>query len=274
MRLLFIFLVVLAFVCPAFAQEETPEPEDRPFTISEAFVLDLSQPEEEEAPKKKKVKKRVYYGVKTRKGFTRKGQGDRTTFETFYFLKTPEKPNTFVRDVYYFDFDRREVRKVAPNKFDSKRGVLLHGPYKRFLLSGQVLEQGIYFKGTRHGRWMRYNKDTVLLDKEKYFKGWPKESQITYYDPLERKKVKEIIPIEYGEKEGFYYLFHDNGKPAVVGEFKYDQRVNDWIEYYLDGRRKKIIAYPKEPFHATQKAYILAEWNEKGKEIYRARRIK
>ena len=91
MRLLFIFLVVLAFVCPAFAQEETPEPEDRPFTISEAFVLDLSQPEEEEAPKKKKVKKRVYYGVKTRKGFTRKGQGDRTTFETFYFFKNTRK---------------------------------------------------------------------------------------------------------------------------------------------------------------------------------------
>ena len=33
--------------------------------------------------------------------------------------------------------------------------------------------------------------------------------------------------------------------------------------------RKKIIAYPKEPFDENTKPYIKAEWNEKGKEIYR-----
>lgn len=270
-----VFLFILFILSPLLllAQEEQGDAEDRPFTIDGAFMLDLDQKEDSvAAPKKKKVKKKVFYGIKTKKAFTRKGTGTRITFETFYILKKPEKPQTFVRDVYWYDFKRKEVRKTAPAKFDATSGILLHGPYKKFLLGGVVLEQGIYYKGTKHGRWMKYNRDSVLLDKEKYFKGWPKESQLTYYDPFERKKLKEIIPIEYGEREGYYYLFHENGKPAVVGEYMFNKKVNDWIEYYPDGRRKKIISYPKEPFDPTIRAFVRVEWNEKGREIYRKAR--
>lgn len=265
-----ITLLLLLSVLVVVAQEEPIDGEVRPFTIDGAFLLDLTQKSDTlVVSKKKKVKKKVFYGIKTKKAFTRKGIGERVTFETFYILKKAEKPQTFVRDVYWYDFRRREIKKTTPAKFDDKNGVLLHGPYRRFLLGGIVLEKGIYYKGTKHGRWMKYNKDSVLLDKDKFYKGWPKESTLTYYDPFERKKVKEIIPIEYGEKEGYYYLFHENGRPAVVGEFKFNQRVNDWIEYYPDGKRKKIISYPKDPFDSTQKAYTRVEWNEKGKEIYR-----
>jgi antitoxin component YwqK of YwqJK toxin-antitoxin module len=273
MRLFLLFAVFLAPIL-LHAQDAQPDAEDRPFTVDAAFTLDLNQEEEPiNTPKKKKPKKKVFYGIKTKKAFTRKGFGERTVYEQFYMLKKSEKPQTFVRDVYWFDYARKEIRKSAPNKFDPTKGILLHGPYKKFMLGGMVTEQGIYYKGTRHGRWMKYNgRDSVLLDKEKYFKGWPKESQVTYYDPFERKKVKEIIPIEYGEREGYYYLFHENGKPAVVGEFKFDQKVNDWVEYYPDGRRKKIISYPKEPFDDTSESYVRVEWNEKGREIYRKAR--
>jgi hypothetical protein len=41
------------------------------------------------------------------------------------------------------------------------------------------------------------------------------------------------------------------------------------VEYYPTGKRKKIIAYPKEAFDQSMTPYIKAEWNEKGKEIYR-----
>jgi len=269
MRIAVIFLLSLGYVA-GFAQEAQPDSEDRPFTIDGAFVLDLNQKEDSvAAPKKKKVKKKVYYGIKTKKAFTRKGFGERTTYELFYILKKAENPQTFARDVYWYDHTRKEVRRTAPNKFDANKGILLHGPYKRFIQGGTVLEQGIYYKGLKHGRWVKYNKDSVLLDKEKYIRGWPKESQVTYYDPFERKKLKEITPIEYGEREGYYYLFHENGKPAVVGEYKFDKKINDWIEYYSDGKRKKIISYPKEPFDASSPAYVRVEWNEKGKEIYR-----
>ena len=241
--------------------------EDKMFTIDTPVNLDFEKEDEPiNTKKKKKPKKKVFYGIKTKKGFTRRGVGTRTTIELFYYLKKPETTNTLVRDIYYYDYGRREIRKTA--NFDPKRGVLLHGPYKR-MQNGILVETGIYYKGTRHGRWMTYNRDSVLVDKNRYFRGWPKESLVSYYDPTERKKTKEIIPIEFGEKEGNYYMFHENGKVAVTGEYQYNQRVGNWVEYYPDGKRKRIIAYPKEAFNKEVIPFIQAEWNDKGREIYR-----
>ncbi len=234
---------------------------DKPFSL-----LELDQKIDEPiVTKKKKPKKKVFYGIKTKKGFTRKGYGKTITVELFYYLKKPDKPSTFVRDIYWYDFTRREIRRTAT--FDPKKGVLLHGPYKR-MQGAVVLEEGLYYKGTRHGRWMRYNRENLLEDKEKYYKGWPKESIVTYYDPVERKKLKEIIPIEFGDREGYYYLFHDNGQVAVVGEYQWNQKVNDWVENYPSGKRKRIISYPKAAFEKETKPYIKREWDQQGKEIY------
>jgi antitoxin component YwqK of YwqJK toxin-antitoxin module len=264
--IIFCIILLAISVVTATAQEgDQQEPQDQQFTIDTPVTLDFKKEEEPEAPKKKKVKKKVFYGVKTKRGFTRKGYGERVTYETFYYLKKPERPSGFVRDIYWYDFTRKEIRKTE--KFDPSKGVLLHGPYER--RQGEiVLEKGIYYKGTKHGRWMRYDRDSVLLDKEKYFRGWPKESLVSYYDPVERKRMKEMTPIEYGEREGYYYLFHENGTIAVQGEYHWNERVGDWIEYYPNGKRKKIIAYPKA-FDNAFRPYIKAEWNDKGKEIYR-----
>jgi hypothetical protein len=262
MRLLTIFLCLFAPSAILLAQE------DQKFTVDTPASLDFQHEEAPDNNKKKKVKKKVYYGIKTKKGFTRKGVGERVTYEVFYFLKKPEKPQTFVRDIYWYDFRQRAVRKTSATAFDLKNGVLLHGPYER--RQGEiVLEKGIYYKGTRHGRWLQYNRDSVLMDKNKYYRGWPRESLVSYYDPMERKRMKEMTPIEFGEKEGFYYFFHDNGTMAVQGEYHWDQKVGDWVEYYPTGKRKRILAYPKEPFDKEMKPYIKIEWNEKGKEIYR-----
>ena len=226
----------------SYGQEtEQQEPEQR-FTIDAPVSLDFEKEEEPVGTKKKKkVKKRVYYGIKTKKGFTRKGEGERITYELFYYLKKAEKPQTFVRDLYWYDYTRREIRRTST--FDPEKGVLLHGPYER--RQGEVvLEKGIFYKGTKHGRWMKYQRDSVLLDKERYYHGWPKESLVSYYDPSQRQHMKEMTPIEYGEKEGYYYFFHENGKVAVHGEYQWDKRVGDWTEYYTSGIRKKIISYP------------------------------
>lgn len=265
MRKLLCFILCVT-CCSAWAQEEEGFPDDR-FTVDTPVTLDFGQEEEQvETGKKKKPKKKVFYGIKTRKGFTKKGYGNRITYELFYYLKKSEKPQTFVRDIYWYDFTRKEIRRTAT--FDPAKGVLLHGPYER--KQGDVLlEKGIFYKGTKHGRWMKYNRDSTLTDKEKYYKGWPKESTVSYYDPTERKKMKEIIPIEYGEREGYYYRFHENGKIAVAGEYKWDQPVGDWIENYPDGKRKRILAYPKEAYDKTVTPYIKVEWNRQGKEIYR-----
>ncbi len=270
-RIAVIFILVLVANL-AFAQGTEPKVQegqftfdtDKPFTL-----LELDQNDEPIFTKKKKPKKKVFYGIKTKKAFTRKGYGDKTTIELFYVLKSkvPEKPTGFARDVYWYDFTRKELRKTSTGAFDVKKGVLAHGPYKR-MVGDATIEEGIFYKGTKHGRWMQYDRQNLVQDKEKYYKGWPKESLVTYYDPNERKKIKEITPIEYGEKEGYYYLFHENGQIAVVGEYHWGERINDWIENYSTGKRKKTISYPKEPFDKDFKPFVKKEWDEKGKEIY------
>jgi antitoxin component YwqK of YwqJK toxin-antitoxin module len=268
MRRHLLYILTLLTVTVSARAQETGQ-QDQQFTIDTPASLDFKKEEEPEAPKKKKAKKKVFYGIKTKKGFTRKGTGERIVYETFYYLKRPEKPQTFVRDIYWYDFNRREIRKTE--KFDPAKGVLLHGPYEK--RQGEiVLMKGIFYKGTKHGRWVSYDRDSVLTDKEKYYRGWPKESMVSYYDPVTRKKIKEITPIEFGEREGYYYLFHDNGTIAVQGEFHWDQRIGDWTEYYPNGKRKKILSYPnhKEAFDKEIKPYVKSEWNEAGKEIYRS----
>lgn len=274
MRIRILLAILFLTSCSwVFAQEEEPpqeeEPQDERFTIDTPVTLDFEQEEKEEPEKKKKkVKKKVFYGIKTKKGFTRKGYGNRVTYELFYVLKKPQTPQTFVRDVYWYDYTRKEIRKTQ--KFDPEKGVLLHGPYEK-RLGEIVLQKGIFYKGTKHGRWLTYNRDSILTNKERYFRGWPKESVVSYYD-TERKKMKEITPIEYGEKSGYYYLFFENGQMAITGEYEWDQKVGDWVEYYPSKRRKKIIAYPEKAFKDTIRPYIKAEWNEKGKQIYRNNR--
>ncbi len=255
-------LIMLISPLISWGQEEG----EQRFTIDTPVNLDFEKEEEPVNTKKKKIKKKVYYGIKTKKGFTRKGTGDKVTYELFYYLKRPEKPTFFVRDIYWYYFTRREIRKTTT--FDPSKGVLLHGPYEK--KQGQILlEKGIFYKGTRHGRWMKYRSDSSLVDKDRFYRGWPKESLVTYYDPHQRTKMKEMTPIEYGEKEGYYYFFHENGQLAVQGEYQWDEKVGDWTEFYSNGKRKKIISYPKEPFDESLKPYIKAEWNDKGKEIYR-----
>ncbi len=271
--LLPVLLLVIPFCAAAQDEDdEAREPLDARFTIDTPISLDFTQEEEPiNTKKKKKPKKKVFYGIKTRKGFTRSGYGERVTYELFYYLKKPEPPKTFVRDLTWFDFRTKQIRTTSPQAFKQEHGVLLHGPYEK--RQGDVLlAKGIYYKGTKHGRWMHYNRDSVLVDKEKYFRGWPKESVVSYYDPANRTKMKEITPIEFGEKSGYYYRFFENGQMAVVGEYRWDMKVGDWIEYYPNRKRKKIIAYPKDPFDRNSKPFVRIEWNEKGKEIYRNNR--
>lgn len=261
------------FALPLKAQQIGDMPQDstqRLFTIDTPVNLDYQHDEDPIVRKKtKKRKRKVFYGIKTKKGFTRKGFGSRTVYETFYYMKKPALPNMFVRDIYYYDFTRHEIRKT--NNYDPKKGALLNGPYEK-RLGDVVLEKGLYYKGTKNGRWMTYDKDSILVDKEKYYKGWPRESMVAYYDPTLRTELKEIIPIEYGEKEGYYYMFFPNGKIAVTGEYHWDHKVGDWTEFYPDGSRKKVITYPDDPYDTADDPFIKMEWNAKGREIYNSLR--
>jgi antitoxin component YwqK of YwqJK toxin-antitoxin module len=147
--------------------------------------------------------------------------------------------------------------------------VLLHGPYS-VRRDDVILEEGIFYIGTKHGRWTYKTAKDILRDKEKYYKGWPKESLVSYYDPDTRTKIKEIIPVEFGQEEGLYYYFFDNGSVAVTGEYQYGEKVGKWISFYKNrrGRRKREIQFRKDPHNDKFRPYITKEWNSAGKIIY------
>ena len=260
-----VYRILIAFILLSpgftFAQEV-----EEFVTINTPLTIDLEEEEEERvSPKAKKRKKKVFYGLKTKKAFTKRGSGDRIEIEVFYYLKKPQELDPYVRDIYWYDFKRRQIKKSR--QIDPDYGVILHGPYKR-MVDGNVVEEGIYYIGTKHGRWTRYNNSDVLMDKEKYYKGWPKESLASYYDK-ERTKLREIIPIEYGVKEGYYYHFYENGNIAVRGEYQEDQKVGQWIEYWpRRGRRKKIIQYREDPFNEKFTPYTVKEWEKNGSLVF------
>jgi hypothetical protein len=84
----FLISITALLFCVGFsveAQEE--EPKDQRFTVDTPVNLDFRKEEEPVDTKKKKVKKKVFYGIKTKKGFTRRGTGERVSFEIFYYLK-------------------------------------------------------------------------------------------------------------------------------------------------------------------------------------------
>lgn len=238
---------------------------ETPLTIE----LDEGGLEAEEDPTKKKKKKKknpkIFWGIKTKRGYTKTGFGERTVVELFHYLKDKDyvEPDPYARDYYWFDFKKKKITNSVRHKRENA-GVL-HGHYKK-MMGEQVLEEGYFYKGMKHGRWVRLNRHDILQDKEIYWKGWPKESRLAYYD-YERTKLKEMIPVHFGEKDGEYFAYHANGNLAVVGHYKFDNRVGIWREYYDNQRVKREVQYPLEPFDKAR-PIILKEWDKKGNVIY------
>ena len=95
----------------------------------------------------------------------------------------------------------------------------------------------------------RLTATTYLVDKTKYYKGWPRESLVRYHD-TDREKLKEVIPIRFGQKEGTYMYFHENGEVGIRGEYQEDVKVGKWTEYYpFRRRRKKEVQYTDDPWN-------------------------
>lgn len=256
---------------PLFYRDTVPE-------LDVQDVMDDDKKDDKDTKKKKKKPKKVFYGLKCRKSFTKKGLGHRQEIEMFYYLKKPADPDFYVRDIYVFDIQKRKVIEISKKeKFDPRLQKVMHGPYKK-TVGGDLVEQGIFYKGVKHGRWERYGREeedevngekvaySILLSKRKYYKGWPKESRVTYYDAA-RTKVKEVFPIENGKLEGNYYKFLENGQVFVKGKFEEGKRVGLWIEYFKDrARRRKEVQYPETPYEDTP-PFVLNQWDERNNPV-------
>lgn len=215
---------------------------------------------------KKKVKRNVYWGYKTRRSFIRTGQGKRATLEKFSYLKKYVEPSPYVMEKYWLDPIKRKLmsgKEVEKKKYKAR---ILHGPYKK-KINNIVVEEGWFYLGVKHGRWEKYDKANILLEKHRYNKGFLHESKITYYDAA-GTKIKEVIPYEFGEMNGKYYYFHENGEIAIEGEYKYGKKVGVWREYYdFKRRRKKEYEYSKDPFQEPNEPITVKEYDKTGKQV-------
>ena len=265
MRFFFSFLLV-GFCLFAQAQDEDL---DKLFKVDydTPLTIDLDEQEEEReanvGPKKKK-KRNVFFGVKTKKHFTRSGFGKEAIYELFNFLKVYEGPPEYAQDFYWYDTKKKKI--VNSRKIDPSRAYVLHGPYVK-KKGEMILEKGWFFKGLKHKRWVRFNSNDILQDKKYFWKGWPHESLLSYHDAA-RKQLREIIPLHYGEKEGEYWAYHDDGTLAARGVYKHDYKVGIWREFYPNRRVKREIQYPEDPFDFDFQPIILREWSRDGQVIY------
>ncbi|MEP0984525.1 hypothetical protein [Ekhidna sp.] len=254
----------------AFSQEGESLDELFKVDYETPLTLDLAAEEGEEAgiepvkQKKKKKKRNVFFGIKTRKSFARTIRGNDVIYEIFNVLKEYEGPPEYASDFYWYDYKKKKVMNSL--RIDKRNAGVLHGPYKK-MLGEQVIEEGWYYKGLKHRRWVRFNRHDILQDKSYWWKGWPQESKLAYYD-FKKTRLKEVIPVHYGERDGEYWAFHPDGSVAVRGNYKFGHKVSLWREYYDGGRVKREVVYPEDPFDFKFNPYIAKEWDNKGTLIY------
>lgn len=235
------------------------------------LVLQDSAASDKREVRKKKVKKRMFYGVMTRKAFIKKLTGRKVSLELFYYLKKEQEIQPYVKAIYWLHRKKNKIFVGAINPRDREFAKILHGPYKKFT-DGKVEEEGIYYFGARHGRWM-YEKaqgeEMILLDKEKFYKGFPKESIFSYFD-VEKTKIKEVVPMKAGDKDGEYCKFSETGNMISEGEYQYNVKIGKWTDYFDTNKRKmkRQIQYAKTWEEKDFKPYTLILYDEKGKVVY------
>ena len=278
-----LIIVMLALpVAAAFSQkdkkQETFDPDssgivnDRLLPTAAPLLLfqDLNKTDKKKE-QKKKAKKNIYFGVKTKKGYTKQNIRESVQYEVFNYTTEKRSVDPYIRDIYWIDSRDKVIRT---KEFDPARGFLLHGPYQREV-GDVVVEKGYYYFGTKHGTWMKFDNKSVLLDKLHYSEGWPKDSKVTYYS-REQRQIEKLIPVEYELTEGNFFHFHEDGQVAVTGEYHFGEKVGLWTEYWNiknKNVRKREIQYQEQPFTKNFTPFIRAEWDKEGNLLYRKEKV-
>ena len=217
--------------------------------------------------KEKRVPRSVFLGQKTKRKVLSQGTGTERTHESFWVIPLKQAQDLpvpiYVPYVYVFNNKSRKIIRLPRAR--AKGELILHGRYVR-KWGKIVLDERFFYYGTPHGRWTRRDSKGTLIDKQHYYKGWSRDAQKSYYD-LDKRQLKDVIPIQHKKRTGEYYAFHKNGKIAVIGRYKWDKKVNVWASYYGNGHKKRVLQYPIDPLSESSAA-IIAEWNQEGRMIY------
>ncbi|GAB2551296.1 hypothetical protein GCM10027189_37070 [Rufibacter soli] len=220
-----------------------------------------------EKEKKEPKKKKTYFGYRVKKGFARQGKGKNQIVETFYYLREYKEPNPYVRDKHFYDVKKRRIFR-APTLDPSKTKMLiLHGPYTK-KRGDVVIEQGYFYVGAKHLRWETFRPDSTLVQKQHYEKGFLRDAVITYYDAA-KTKIKEVIPYQYGQVQGEYYKFYENGQLEWQGSYDKGRKVGTWINFFdFRGRRQFEFQYAESGFDPPAEPVLVKQYDRHGALVF------
>lgn len=229
-------------------------------------TVEVKNPLEEEMEKKERKRrqkrsKRYFLGHKVKRAYTKSGGRYKETIETFSYLPEHVEPNEYAPFKYYYDTKKGKLARSGSNVEDVDRYKVLHGPYEK-TINGEVVEEGYFYVGTKHLRWEKYrnNEDHTLVDKEHYEKGFLRDAVVTYYG--DTKKIKEVIPYEYGEVQGTYYRFYENGQLEWSGQYQKGRKIGVWINYYdFRNRRHYEYQYPETVYDKPHEPFLIREYD-------------
>ncbi len=293
--ILFAFALFVLISSPSYAQileisEDTTEVDDVSLISDVIPSIELNTKEKKKEDKQKKINlfgskekgeaqrggfganekktpSNEYMGHRTSRTFIKRLSGKNFLIERFQYTNEVLPIPAYNDDVFYFNKKQRKIEKA--NKLDKENGALLHGYYKK-TWNGEILEEGYFYLGVKHGRWEIFDKDTNLVDKFYYSKGLYEDTQITYHDK-NKTKVDEVVQIHNGVREGVYKSFYPSGRLKEKGEYVDGQKVGKWYEYYDQTKfaRKREVMHTNKarPFDEKFESYITKEWDEKGKLI-------
>ncbi|MBP6409514.1 MAG: hypothetical protein KA313_00275 [Pseudarcicella sp.] len=229
--------------------------------------LGLKSATKKEKVKQKKTPKDEYEGIKIERRLGQNGTGNRKSLEEINVLKSDDyEPSVYAREVWWYDYKLGKIVNSAIK--DKEYAQICHGPYKRYL-NDELVEEGFFYLGAKHGRWEEYNSDYILLKKERYKYGFYADSHFSFYDKAETK-YKEVIPKIYGKVTGDYRSFYEGGQLKEEGRMDDSVKVGRWREYHqfgTGGRLKKETLYGKDKFDKTLPS-VVQERNNKGEVIY------
>ena len=223
--------------------------------------------DEDGGKKKSKKKKKAYFGMRVKRGFARQGKGKNQIVETFHYLREYKDPSPYVQDKHYFDVKKRKIFRAKALDPKKTPMLILHGPYTK-QRGDVVIEQGYFFVGAKHLRWETFRPDSTLTQKIHYYKGFLRDSEISYYDAA-KTKIKEVIPYQYGQVQGDYYKFYENGQLEWQGTYDKGRKVGTWINFYdFRGRRQYEFMYPETGFDAPAEPVLVKQYNRSGELVF------
>ncbi len=218
--------------------------------------------------KKKLAPKDTYQGVKIDRRVGNYGSGARSTIEEINVVKYVEDEvlSPYSQEIWWFD--PVQSRIVNSSIQDNKSAQICHGPYKK-IVNEQLIEEGNFYMGTKDGRWETFGPENELVDKKYYTTGFFAASVISYYDGA-KKKIKEVVPKNYGKINGQYLMFYLGGNMREEGKMDDSVKVGRWREYYefgTGGKLKKEWKYPKDKFDISE-PILMVERDMQGKIIF------